>query len=656
MRIVTWMAFIGMALTGGSLWASSPDRGGVVSPRPSVLIITLDTTRADKLGCYGSDAKLTPSLDGWAGQSFVFDNCESAIPQTFPSHTTIFSGWNPNHHGLRKNLEVRLSPSVPLLAEAFRKAGYSTGAFVSAFVLLGRYGLSRGFDTYDNGFYDPRHPEIVERRAQDTLKLARDWLDRRRQPFFCWVHLFDPHVPYEPPPPYATRFKSQPYDGEVAYMDAQLGLFLQHLKTSGLLENAVVVICGDHGESLGEHGEMTHSIFLYQATTRVPLLIHLPGQAQGGHFSQTVGLVDLSSTLRDICSLPPVVSDGASLAPLLAGRPWKPHPIYLESLEGLDCFGWAPLYGLVKGSDKFILAPRRELYDVAKDPGEQDNLFGRRPKTGEPMEVQLREIIGKTKPVSTESLSLDQEEMRSLQSLGYIGGSPGRPGADYKDPKDGIGIVWEFNQAMGYFEAGQLEEAARAFQSLDEKEPNNAQINAYLGLCYEKSDPMKAIACYKQAIRCRPEYLQAYEQLVWVLETQGRMQEAYQVARLTVKAMPDIQGKVNVLLAWAAYELGKPMPEVIAALNESRRLGGSDLALACKLRALLALKSGDRKGALSFLENMATVSPPEGMSMLAADKNFKDIQGDPRFVKLMAQAKKQVDLAKKPVKAGADPP
>ncbi|MEJ2369144.1 MAG: sulfatase, partial [Acidobacteriota bacterium] len=405
--------------------------------KPNVLLITLDTTRADRIDCIRGGGDLTPSLDMLARRSFVFTHCETAVPLTLPSHVTIMSGWNPNRHGVRKNLETTVSPKVPLLAEEFRSRGYQTGAFISASVLLGKYGLKRGFDVYNQSFYDPRNPDISTRRGDKTLKPALAWIEAQGgRPWFCWVHLYDPHYPYDPPMPFAARYKKNPYDGEIAFMDAALGGFFQGLHRAHVLSGALVVVCGDHGEALGQHGEESHGVFLYEATTHVPLIVHLPGESGPKTVAGSVGLVDVAPTIRDLAGLKAVPGDGESLSPLMKGGKWTPRPIYMESLDGLYNYGWAPLYGLVKWPWKYILAPKPELYDLAKDPGEIHNLVRKDPGETKQLKKLLQARITGVRAEHGEPVHLSREELKSLQSLGYIAGSMGKASGGYRDPKD----------------------------------------------------------------------------------------------------------------------------------------------------------------------------------------------------------------------------
>ena len=340
--------------------------------KPSVLLITLDTTRADRVGCYGYAPARTPAMDALAADGVRFDRALSPAPLTLPAHASILSGRVPRRHGVRDNALFRLDAKVPLVQEAFRARGYATAAFVSAAVLDRALGLARGFAVYDDAMRGAS--ESAERTADRTVDAAYAYLDGVHGPFFLWVHLYDPHFPYAPPEPFASRFKDRLYDGEIAFMDQEIARLVAKARTKA--PALIVAVAGDHGESLGEHGEDGHGIFVYQATQRVPLLVSGPGVPKGRVVSGTVGLVDLAPTLAALCGLSgPKEPDGRSLAAAWEDRPEGAARDYeVESYFPLFSYGWAPLRALVRGSTKFIDAPRPEMYDLVSDPAEKMNV------------------------------------------------------------------------------------------------------------------------------------------------------------------------------------------------------------------------------------------------------------------------------------------
>ncbi len=617
-----------------AIWAAQP--------KNSVLIITLDTTRADRLGVYGNRNGLTPSLDMLASKCTVFEHCYAAIPQTFPSHLTIFSGWDPDHHGVRKNMETFVPPKVPLLAEEFEKQGYATGAFVSSMVLLGNFGLGRGFETYDSDFYDPKLHGAEERPAAETCSHAWHWIKEQKAPWFCWIHLYDPHFPYNPPPPYSLRYKTDPYDGEVAYMDAALGGLFARLQQIGLLANTLIVVCGDHGESLGEHGEDTHSIFLYDATTRVPFLVHLPDQEHGQKVRETVGLVDIAPTIRDILGFEPISgSDGVSLRPLLEGQKMPSHTVYIESLEPLYSFGWAPLFALVDGRFKFILAPRPEFYDVMKDPRELDNLYTPKLDRANQMKKVLQSRLKAAKPLEGGKIRLDSEEMRSLQSLGYISGTTGVGGATYRDPKDGTEVMKLHMKAMGFFTAGKFEQAAVVFGEIMQKDPKNP-LNLYcLARCYEKKEPAKSIAFYKRSLSVRPDFPQAYSRLLLMYLSHDMPQDGYALGKVAITEVEDLDGLIHALTAWAALKSGHAATEVRSIVASAKR-GGEGESLLLRDEAALALQEGDKEATLKKLNDFAEVAPAEDVAVLDKEPLFAGLKEEPRFWVLVLKARQQI--------------
>jgi len=609
--------------------------------RPNVLLVTLDTTRADKLGCYGSRQGLTPSLDEFAKRCTLFERCEASVPQTMPSHATIFSGLQPYRHGVRKNMEVLVPETIPFLPAELSAAGYRTGAFVSGFILMGRFGMGRGFAEYNDDLRDANGRMRVDRPADETLGLAQEWILKQGTPWFCWVHLFDPHTPYDPPEPYASRWAQQPYDGEVAFMDAQLGRFLATLGQRGLLDGTLVIVCGDHGESLGEHGEETHGIFIYESTTHVPLLVRQPGQTAARRVPEPVGLVDIAPTVRELCGLPaPAEQDGATFAPSLRGEGSPARSLYLESLEGLYSFGWAPLYGRVREGWKFVLAPRAELYDLQSDPGEKvSRAASERERLGR-MRADLAAEIGRAQTVATRQANLGKEEIDSLKSLGYIAGTPGKAGASYADPKDGIRDMVEHSRATDLLNARRFAEAGAIFESLYARGRRSVSLCQSLAICYQDLDPDKALKYAKEAIRLRPDFPQAYHRVLTILINRGKFVEAKRFGDLGLKetgATGDYDGVIATLTAWAAYLGGSPTAEVEGYLDRAVR-NGVETFMGHKLRALIALKRGDRAAAFAQLREFAATAPPGEIEHLKKDRLFQELREDPEFWKILLGA------------------
>jgi arylsulfatase A-like enzyme/predicted negative regulator of RcsB-dependent stress response len=453
----------------------------------NLLVVTLDTTRADALGCYGNEGAATPALDALARRSLRFATAVSVAPVTLPAHSSIFTGRYPYQHGVRLNAEYRLGPGETTLAERLRDRGYETAAFVSAFVLDARYGLDQGFDLYDDRVDAGRGTAFptgtIERPANRVTDAALAWLEARRpgRPFFAWVHYFDPHAPYKPPAEAAARVRGA-YDGEVAFVDEQVGRLLGRLREKGLESRTVVVALGDHGESLGEHGEATHGIFVYDSVLRVPFLLSVPGATAAGAVEEgVVSQVDVVPTLLDLLGIKPAQTPGPDLdgRSLVGGSPPADRAVYSESLTPYLDFGWAPLHALRRKDDKAILAPRPEYYDLRADPTEQKDLataHGAAPSR-EPLMRTLTAMADRVAPAHPAD-ALEPELRERLAALGYAGGAgpAGPPGAALSDPKDMIGVSQKLIQANALLSEGRAGEALRVIQAAARESPNDRSV------------------------------------------------------------------------------------------------------------------------------------------------------------------------------------
>lgn len=594
------------AVLGGLLW-----RSGGVSPSgatgpPNVLLVTLDTTRADHLGAYGYAAARTPTLDRLAKDGVLFERAVAAAPTTLPAHVSLMTGRNPMAHGVRNN-GVPLENDVPTLAAAFRAAGYRTGAFVSAFVLDERFGLARGFDTYDDDLDLPagRASDALERRGDRTAAAASAWLTSTGPgpapgqsagapaPFFLWVHLYDPHDPYEPAGSCGSGAAS-PYDGEIACTDATVGTLLAALDQRGQTANTIVAVIGDHGESLGEHGEATHGMFVYEGAMRVPALLAWPGHLPAGaRVPPLVRAIDLASTLLDLTGRPPLAgAGGVSLAPLVRGAGEAPATAYGETYFPQLFMNWAPLRSLREGQWKFIEAPTLELYDLAADPGETVNLAGREPDRAGRMRRALRaQITAETR--ATAASAPDRETMRKLAALGYVGGGGTTGDADSlsrPDPKAMIGVFNQLRAANTALDLGRLDEAARVaadtlkadagnafamlilgkaersrgryreaavlFRRYLEQVPLSADAHQWLAVCQlQLGDFDTALAEVEAALAIDPRFAEALTLRGDLLVAAGRVEEGLHDLRAAVNLNPD-RPAAHIALGRALLRLG----------------------------------------------------------------------------------------------------
>jgi len=407
-------------------------------PRPSnLVIITLDTTRADRLPAYGFASVATPSIDWLARTGVVFDDAESVAPLTLTAHTSLFTGLYPPRHGVRDNVDAPLGAAHATLAGILRARGFHTGAFVGSVVLAADRGLARGFDVYQDG--RARDDSTPRRRsASAVVDDARHWIDGLDgEPFFLWVHLYDVHAPQAPPVEFRRAY-GDGYEGAIAYVDSQIARLLETLERKGALATSAIVVAGDHGESLGEHGEREHGIFLYEGALHVPLVIRAPGVAPR-HVSGITSLVDVLPTLLDLLGVewPPTI-DGRSLVPALRGLPLRDRAVYAESMYSTR-FGWSPLRMIRDRELKYIDAPRPELYDLRSDPSEQRDLSAARPATAAHMRAELA-AIGVTTGILGEPAA-GADRLRTLASLGYVSGRSARRAFDAGlDPKDYIDV------------------------------------------------------------------------------------------------------------------------------------------------------------------------------------------------------------------------
>jgi choline-sulfatase len=432
-------------------------RGPRAAPaeRQNVLLVTIDTLRADRLGSYGYAAASTPTLDALAARGVRFETAVSHVPLTGPSHASILTGLTPIGHGFRDNGGFALPAGLKTAADVFRQAGYRTAAFVSGFPLDRRFGFDRGFDVYDDHLprgNDRRRTPYVERFADATTDAALRWLSapaKAGSSWFAWVHYYDPHAPYEPPGDLAERFRAAPYDGEIAFVDRQLARLWRTVEEKGDAAGTFILVTADHGESLGEHGEGTHGIFLYDATLRVPWIMAGPAVPHGRVASTVARGIDVLPTLVDYAGLAALTGvEGRSLRPAAEGKTLEDAPAYAESLYPEREFGWAPLHAWRTARFKLIEAPRPELYDLEKDAAERTNRAADEGRRMAEMREKLQ--VSLSRPAPAAAAVVDPETAERLGALGYVGGGRSKPGAaaSGRDPKDGVRVLPRLNRGM----------------------------------------------------------------------------------------------------------------------------------------------------------------------------------------------------------------
>ena len=524
-------------------------------PRPNVLLITLDTTRTDRLGCYGGTRGLTPALDGLAQAGAVFDAAYATAPLTLPSHATMLTGLYPPEHGLRINGEGVLSADVPTLAELLAGRGYRTGAFVGAFVLNRKFGLDRGFETYDDELSSGAYVETELYRSRPgaaVVDAAVEWLTgTRRGRFFCWVHLFDPHVPYDPHAElWGARFADQPYDAEIAYVDQQVDRLMQSLRDAGLDRNTLVVIAGDHGEGLGEHNEPTHGYMLYNTTMHVPLLIVWPGRiGEGLRVSEPVSLVDLAPTILDLlgCAADPGFS-GRALTPLLKSTDLVDRACWGEAELPLRGHGWSPQQMLVAQPWKFVRSARPELYNVVDDPRELTNVLDACAGVTQDMGVELDRFNQSMRAGKAAAAALSDSEREILESLGYVAGARNAGSetnrlAGMTDVKDRIGAVTWVTEGKSLAAAGRHAEAVKLFRRAVKTAPDQKEYQQYLALSLNATGKRKeAERILRDALASEPDNVEALNRLAIVVFQSGRKREAIDLCHRALEVNPEVAG------------------------------------------------------------------------------------------------------------------
>ncbi len=486
--------------------------------RPNIILITIDTLRSDRLGCYGYSLADTPNIDRLASDGIRFKTAVAQVPLTLPSHATILTGTLPTAHGVRDNIGYKLGPEQRTLAELLKSAGYVTAAFVGSYVLSSRFGLDQGFDRYDDVPLGSSTGVVnlneLERPAAEVVDKAIAWLKTAHPtPFFVWIHLYDPHDPYRPPAPFGARFKSRPYDGEVAYCDQQIGRLTAFLKGQGLYERSTIVLTSDHGESFGEHQEFTHGLFLYDATLLVPLIIK-PGVSLGPikEVSSQVSTVDILPTVLQIANVgaPPKIA-GRGLLGAMQGRETGASEAYSETYYPAQ-FGWSPLRAVRRAKTKYIEAPKAELYDLSRDPGELRNLYGQQPELAAGLQQRLTSIAGTpAKPGAAKSPIVDPEEFDRLAALGYVSGPrpSGSSPAKLADPKDKLRIFQLVSRAGQAAANGQCATAIPLLEQALREEKRMAAAHLLLGRCrYHEEQFELARSDFEEVLAHNPDDLQ----------------------------------------------------------------------------------------------------------------------------------------------------
>jgi len=581
--------------------------------KPNVILVTLDTTRADRLACYGYSGVKTPALDALAGRGVLFEQCASSSPLTLPSHSTIMTGMYPTYHGVRLNGNTALSEEQTTIAEVLAGRGYQCGAFIGAFVLDGRWGLKQGFQHYDDSFDLKKYKHLdlggVQKPGNEITDAALAWLEGRKdKPFFAWVHYYDPHTPYEPPEPFFSEYNTSiagRYDGEIAFMDSQIGRLESWLETNGLVKNTIVVLIGDHGEGLGSHGEGTHGYFIYDYAVHVPFLVVAPLKGLSGvRVSSQVRAADVFPTVLELAGAAgPATVNGRSLVPAMFDpKTADQSPAYSESMAPNLQFGWAPLRALRTNRFKFIDAPRPELYDLTRDTAEESDVQNRYPDQALAMKKELDRLVletGRGAPVP-QAANLDKETVERLAALGYIGAPVASKKAGEKgtgvlaDPKDKLVIFESIQRAGEMVMQNQYAQAAELLEKSLKEEPNIPQALLLLATSYvELGKKEEAKVRLDLILKDNPESVQALISLANILLEERKDDDVIALCKRTL-ALDELNSQAHTLIA--EIQMGRlnyveALPHIEKAVEIQPKLTRTRLTLAA---CLMGVKQYDR--------------------------------------------------------------
>ena len=584
----------------------------------NVLLISIDTCRADYLSCYGHRPKTTPNIDQLAKQAIRFSHVVSPVPLTLPSHSTMLTGTSPPRHGVHDNMNYRLGASQETLAEMLAGQGFTTGAVVSAFVLDGQFGLDQGFDFYEDHIKekaDRKVTEYNERPGNETTRLATQWLDRHQdERFFLFLHYFDPHVRYDPPEPFASKFADNLYAGEIAYVDDCIGQVIRELKDLGLYDSTLIIVTSDHGEMLGDHGEENHSYFIYQSAVSVPLIIKMPGCDNAKTVDHAVGIIDIVPTVCGMLRLQvPEHLEGHDLSDYFRedSVPAGGRYHYCESYTPTK-YNANALLGVVNDSWKYIQTTRPELYDLAEDPSESQNLVDRQPQEAQRLQKRLGQLIEHALQLAaTDSkLELNDESRRRLESLGYVAGKVTEGLAfdsSREDPKDLLDFYLANSRVNTLIGETKFVQAEKLCREILTKRPDSYRTRLLLAQITEgQGDNAGAVLQLRQALRIKPDSFEVHSLLGAILFRLGKLDEAIEHSRTALRCMPgalEVRNNLGTALA-AKGQLEEAIVHLKQVAEANPEMTGTCVNLAQALS-----DHGREEEAIAYLENCLKSQP-----------------------------------------------
>lgn len=606
----------------------------------NLILITVDTVRADHVGCYGYARAETPNMDALARGGILFENARATVPLTLPSHSTMMTGQYPMANGMRNNLFDKLGDKSTTLAKVLKTKGWNTGAVLGAYVLHSKFGLAQGFDYYEDRLITDDASQTSgypERSAESVANLGIDWLRKNGQKgkYFLWLHFYDPHAPYVPPEPFRSKFAALPYDGEVAYLDSQLGRVFEELKRLGIEKETAIILVGDHGEGLGDHGETFHGVLTYDSTLKVPMIVKARGWPQGVKVRESVSLVDVLPTALGILGVAkPQEAQGEDLAPLHIKARVRNHfkgssqhiektrIFYFESRYPYDEFGWSPLEGLIAGQYKYIRAPRPELYDMNADPNESRNLVTQQPDLAAKLDHQLTALIESLTPAGgtpTERANPSSADMQKLRNLGYFGANPepvnAKPPPNLPNPKDRIEIAEAIEKAQSMLGKENPENIIKLLKNLEIRDPKNSRLFLLLAQACEQAGKIEiAEKYYRQVLALKPRDAFALSDLGVLLLKKGKIDEGEAIFKVYAGFYPfdplNLKHEAEVLMA------RKNWAEAAAKYREFMKKEAQDPQGHLEL-GLVLQQMGDMEGALTEYRTALYFSPKFTQARLA---------------------------------------
>jgi choline-sulfatase len=617
------LAILVVGIIALGAWAVLRNRWGAAPSAADgpIILISIDTLRADHLPAYGYTHVRTPNIDALASEATVFEQAYTHSPQTLPAHTSILSGQLPFDHGVRDNIGFTVKPGQWFIQRALHERGWPTGGFVSAYVLRSATRINQGFDTFDSDL-PAASPELsigqVQRDGSQTLAAAEKWLAARdAKPFFLFVHFYEPHKPYAPP----TRFAQYgPYDGEIAYADELVGRLFDRLRAAKLYDRATIILLADHGEGLGDHGEQEHGMFLYRETTHVPLMVKLPGRHPARRIAAPVQHIDLAPTILDLVGLPaPPGLHGRSLRRLLEGTGTLPDAgIYSEALYSRYHFGWSELYALTDSRYRFIRAPRDELYDLERDPKEATSIAADRPQVKQAMRSALESLIASTSITAPSAVS--DEDRQRLSALGYVGSgnadSLSLPGDRLPDPKDKVHVLEKYRRAADLAGGLKYAEATVLYRELLAEDPEMSDVWLQLAqVLVRQGMTAEAVQAYQEVIKRNPKDAGSLIGAAAGLLRLGKIDEAQKHAELALSVTPAAAHELLAKVALARHDRA-------TALGEAKLAQEADPTLPMPLyvEGLVAYNEGRYADALGPL--MRARQELQGRTLQMNDLNY----------------------------------